>query len=532
MIDVTPQQLATVQRILAEHVPECEVRAFGSRVTWTAKDYSDLDLAVVGPTKLEAQRLGKLREAFEESDLPFRVDVIDWHAIAATFRKVIEEKNEVVQPKPGILGKGGENSGMSGWATKRLAELCEIFDGPHATPEKTTAGPIFLGISSLVGGRLDLTATEHLSEPDFKKWTKRVTPKAGDLVFSYETRLGEAALIPEGLRCCLGRRMGLLRARPGKVDPKFLLYAYLSPAFQETLRTRTIHGSTVDRIPLNEMGDFQIQIPTAPKHQRAIARTLGTLDDKIELNRRQNETLEAMALALFKSWFVDFDPVRAKAEGGDSKLSGPLSPLFPSRLTGGRPHGWEERGLDGIATYLNGLAMQKFPPDGPNSLPVIKIAQLRQGSTKGADRASIHLDPAYVVQDGDILFSWSGSLEVEIWCGGKGALNQHLFKVIPNKVPEWFAFMWTRHHLTDFRLIAAGKATTMGHIQRHHLTQAKALLPGADLLAEMDKVMTPIFDQIIRNKLESRKLAQTRDLLLPRLLSGELVPGPMEVEAR
>jgi type I restriction enzyme S subunit len=182
-----------------------------------------------------------------------------------------------------------------------LRELAEIFDGPHATPSKIEDGPIFLGISNLTNGRLDLSDTEHLSEEDYARWTRRVEPQQGDIVFSYETRLGAAASIPSGLRCCLGRRMGLLRARAGKVDKRFLLYAYLGPQFQETLRSRTIHGSTVDRIPLIDMPSFAVAVPDSIDEQRAIAHILGTLDDKIEQNRRVNETLEAMARTLFRS---------------------------------------------------------------------------------------------------------------------------------------------------------------------------------------------------------------------------------------
>jgi type I restriction enzyme S subunit len=190
------------------------------------------------------------------------------------------------------------------WQEVAIGIIADIFDGPHATPAKAAAGPIFLGISNLSNGRLDLTDVEHLSEQDYLRWTRRVTPAAGDIVFSYETRLGQAAYMPPDLRCCLGRRMGLLRAKPGNVDSRFLLYAYLGPEFQETLRLRTIRGSTVDRIPLIEMPNFPIRIPRDIKEQRAIARILGTLDDKIELNRQMNETLESMARALFKSWFV------------------------------------------------------------------------------------------------------------------------------------------------------------------------------------------------------------------------------------
>ncbi|WDT79484.1 MAG: restriction endonuclease subunit S [Candidatus Manganitrophus sp.] len=222
---------------------------------------------------------------------------------------------------------------------------------------------------------------------------------------------------------------------------------------------------------------FQLVVPAPDDEQRAIAHILGTLDDKIELNRRMSETLEAMARALFKSWFVDFDPVRAKVEGRDPGLPQALADLFPARLVdselGEIPEGWTVRGLDEIARFLNGLALQKYPPKNDSSLPVIKIAQLRAGNTNGADLAGANLEADYIVEDGDVLFSWSGSLECILWAGGRGALNQHLFKVTSIEYPKWFYYLWIRRYLADFRHIAAAKATTMGHIQRHHLSEAK-----------------------------------------------------------
>ena len=267
--------------------------------------------------------------------------------------------------------------------------------------------------------------------------------------------------------------------------------------------------------------------------QRAIAHIIGTLDDKIELNRRQNETLEAMARALFKAWFVDFAPVRAKMEGRWQRgqtlpgLPAHLYDLFPDRLVeselGEIPEGWEMRSLDSIANYLNGLALQKFPPESETEfLPVIKIAQLRAGNTNGADKASTQIKPEYVVVDGDVLFSWSGSLEVEVWNGGRGALNQHLFKVTSNEVPKWFYFFATRQHLPDFRAIAAGKATTMGHIQRKHLTDARIAVAPPESMKKFDAVIASQFDQLVSNAQQSRSLAQLRDTLLPKLISGEL----------
>ena len=299
---------------------------------------------------------------------------------------------------------------MSDWKTVKISDVAEVFDGPHATPKKVQAGPIFLGISSLDSGRLRLEASDNISEEDFTQWTKRVTPRPGDIVFSYETRIGQAAIIPPGLRCCLGRRMGLVRPKEG-LDARFFLYQYLSPAYQAFLRSRTIHGSTVDRIPLVEFPEFPIAIPNLHE-QRSIAHILGTLDDKIELNRRMNETLEAMARAIFQSWFVDFDPVRAKASGESIDsicqrlgLTPELLALFPDSFEdselGDIPAGWNAGSLANFASFQNGFAFKT--KDWTNSgHPVVKIGNVKPGiidlsgcsfvaheTVKGLDRFSL-----------------------------------------------------------------------------------------------------------------------------------------------
>jgi type I restriction enzyme S subunit len=285
-------------------------------------------------------------------------------------------------------------------------------------------------------------------------------------------------------------------------------------------------GSGVPTLNRNHIHPLPVTVPTSSDEQRAIAHILGTLDDKVELNRRMSETLEAMARGLFKSWFADFDPVRDKAEGRDPCLPKPLADLFPARLVdselGEIPEGWEVKSLDEIARFLNGLALQKYPPVGDRSLPVVKIAQLRAGNTIGADRASADLDADYVVADGDILFSWSGSLECVLWAGGKGALNQHLFKVTSATYPRWLCYFGVHAHLEDFRHIAAGKATTMGHIQRHHLSDAKLAIPPAQLMGAMNKQLDTMVESLWKREVESRTLAALRDALLPKLMSGEL----------
>ncbi|TWT60805.1 restriction endonuclease subunit S [Rubinisphaera italica] len=153
-------------------------------------------------------------------------------------------------------------SNTNGWQEGTISDICDdIYDGPHATPQKIDEGPVFLSISSLVNGRIVLSESAHLSEKDFVKWTRRITPQHEDLVFSYETRLGEAALIPLGLRCCLGRRMALIRPHREKLDPKYFLYYFLSPVLQNEIERYTIHGTTVERLALADIRKFRVIIP-------------------------------------------------------------------------------------------------------------------------------------------------------------------------------------------------------------------------------------------------------------------------------
>jgi type I restriction enzyme, S subunit len=331
---------------------------------------------------------------------------------------------------------------------------------------------------------------------------------------------------PRVLPARVNQHVAIIRPDRGKLAPRFLRYVLVSPEMQTKLLSWAGSGGTRNALTKGMIESFDVLAPREVPEQRAIAHILGTLDDKIELNRRMNETLEATARALFKSWFVDFDPVRAKAEGRDPGLPKPLADLFPESFEdselGEIPKGWEVRGLDEIARFLNGLALQKYPPKDGRSLPVIKIAQLRAGGTSGADAANADLDPDYVVEDGDVLFSWSGSLECVLWTGGRGALNQHLFKVTSTEFPKWFYYLWIHQHLAGFRHIAAGKATTMGHIQRHHLSDAKVVVPGTATLQAASSALSPLVLRVITTRIESRTLAALRDTLLPKLISGEL----------
>lgn len=312
--------------------------------------------------------------------------------------------------------------------------------------------------------------------------------------------------------------------QPGSLCPEYLAYAFRADAFRASV---TAMSTLSTRASLNNEMLARLVIPLPGlSEQVAIGSVLHSLDRKIELNRRMASNLELTARTIFRSWFINFDPVHAKRDGRSTGLPAEIDDFFPDSFDdtefGPVPRGWAVRSLDSLAEFLNGLALQKFPDTGGSTLPVIKIAQLRRGNTDGSDRCSRELPSHYVVEDGDILFSWSGSLECAVWTGGEGALNQHLFKVTPaTSVPKWFIYEAIQSHLADFRSIAAGKATTMGHIQRHHLTAA--VMPwSSDAVQAASGCMEPLFERTWRTYLESRTLANLRETLLPRLVSGEL----------
>jgi len=270
------------------------------------------------------------------------------------------------------------------------------------------------------------------------------------------------------------------------------------------------------------------ELPLSFEAQKAVSEFLSKVDGLRLHLRYQNTALEAIAQRLFRSWFVNFDPVHAKAAGKEPEaMSAELAALFPSEFEdselGPIPKGWSAQSLDESITYLNGLALQKYPAvEGEPTLPVLKIAQLRAGRTDPDILASRKMRPEFVVQDGDIVFSWSGSLEIKVWTGGEAALNQHLFKVFSRTHPAWFCYQSTLRYLSLFREIAASKATTMGHIQRHHLTEAKIAVAPEMVMQRSASVFGPMQALIVQNGKVIKELEELRDHLLPRLISGKL----------
>ncbi|NCC19083.1 MAG: restriction endonuclease subunit S [Bacteroidia bacterium] len=297
-------------------------------------------------------------------------------------------------------------------------------------------------------------------------------------------------------------------------DPKFIYY------FIKTLNLGNYSGgSAVPTLNRNHIHPIEVYFPIDIDEQKRIADVLSALDDKIEVNNKINENLEAQAQAIFKQWFVDFE--FPDTEGKPYKTNG--GEFIDSEL-GEIPIGWKVGTLTQIASYLNGLAMQKFrPEEDEKGFPVLKIKELRQGCCdSSSDLCSERIDSNYIINNGDIIFSWSGTLMIDFWTGGICGLNQHLFKVESKKYEDWFVFLWTKHHLEDFIRIAKDKAVTMGHIKREHLDKAMVLIPTSEIYNNVSNILKPIFSSIINLRIENKNLSEIRDSLLPRLMSGEV----------
>jgi type I restriction enzyme, S subunit len=411
----------------------------------------------------------------------------------------------------------------SEWPVGRLSAHTDSCLGKMLDAQKNKGIPqSYLGNSNVRWGAFDLV---DLAEMKFEPHEEeRYGLEPGDLVVCEGGEPGRCAIWTgsRGMKI----QKALHRIRPKATLNNYFLFYWFCHAAKTGLIEPYFTGTTIKH--LSGRAVAALEVPLLPiEMQVAIAGILKSLDDRISLLRETNTTLEAIAQALFKSWFVDFDPVRAKQQGNAPQgMDAATAALFPDSFEeselGEVPKGWRVKSLDTIAEYLNGLALQKFPPEENNWLPVIKISQLRKGDTTGADRANRNLKPVYIIQNGDVLFSWSGSLEVIIWCGGEGALNQHLFKVTSVDYPKWFYYLWTKHHLANFQQIAESKATTMGHIQRKHLTEAKVVVPPADFVAAANPYFEPLIERWIATSIQAQTLATLRDTLLPRLISGQL----------
>mgnify|MGYP000115325949 CR=1 FL=1 len=288
------------------------------------------------------------------------------------------------------------------------------------------------------------------------------------------------------------------------IDEKIIRPHYFYYLMTQINLLQLNEGTTIPSLRTETLNRIELEVPSLEK-QDEILSCVEPIEQKIELNQKINNNLEQQAQAIFANEFLSLDTL---------------------------PEGWKQASLIDIADYLNGLAMQKYRPTADESgIPVLKIKELRQGCCdNNSELCSPSIKSDYIIHDGDVIFSWSGSLLVDFWCGGICGLNQHLFKVTSNKYDKWFYYAWTKHHLDRFIAVAADKATTMGHIKRDELSKAEVLVPNKADYKRIGALLQPIYDLIIANRIENKKLAETRDTLLPKLMSGEIDISEVDYE--
>ncbi|MFG0772611.1 restriction endonuclease subunit S [Vibrio plantisponsor] len=417
------------------------------------------------------------------------------------------------------------------WPVVRLGDYIDSCLGKMLDKKKNKGTPhTYLGNSNVRWGTFDLNDLAEMKFEDSEH--VKYGLKNGDLVVCEGGEPGRCA-IWEG-EDEMRIQKALHRIRPNQYLDNYYLYYW----FLHSARTGTLEpyftGTTIKHLTGKALAELPIQLPPLVV-QKEMAQLLQSLDRKINHNTQTNQTLEEMAQAIFKSWFVDFDPVKAKMNGEQPEgMDAATASLFPDKLVesefGLIPEGWEVKPLDKIAHFENGLALQKFRPESEEDdfLPVLKIAQLRQGYCDGKEKARTDIKESCRVYDGDMIFSWSGSLMIDLWTGGKAALNQHLFKVTSKNYNLPLYLFWTKHHLAKFQQIAKDKAVTMGHIKRGHLSESLCVIPPKELRDKLDDVLLPLINQGLNLRLQNNQLASLRDTLLPKLLSGEIELGETE----
>ena len=387
-------------------------------------------------------------------------------------------------------------------------DICQLCDSVSETYKGNASEVVLINTSDVLDGK----CLNHEYVPNKKlKGQFKKTFRKGDILYS-EIR-------PANKRFCFvdfepkdyiaSTKLMVLRAHED-IDPQYLYQILRSnDTLTQLQMLAESRSGTFPQITYSELSNIMVSLPSQ-KAQKKLVSILASLDRKIELNNKINADLEEMAQAIFKNWFVDFEPFK------DGK--------FVDSELGMIPEGWKVGTLTEIASYMNGLAMQKFPPENnEDSLPVLKIKELGQGFCgTDSDRCSCNIKDECKIHNGDVIFSWSGTLLVDVWCGGDCGLNQHLFKVTSKDYPKWFYYYWTKHHLQEFIHIAKDKAVTMGHIKRGHLEEAMVAIPDNDSMVKAHELFEPILSKMISLRLENSRLSLLRDTLLPRLMSGEI----------
>ena len=438
---------------------------------------------------------------------------------------------------------------VSDWIEVQLQDVVtKLGDGLHGTPKYSENGEYyFINGNNLENGQIVFKEqTKRVDHTQYLKYKKELNERT--LLVSINGTIGNVAYY-NGEKVVLGKSACYFNLKDD-IDKGYVRYVLSGHYFQSYLHAFAT-GTTIKNVSLKSMREFSFPIPPLPE-QKAIAHILGSLDDKIELNRQMNETLEAMAQALFKSWFVDFDPVidNALAVGNaipdefiersdqhkaiEKKDNADIQNLFPDEFEfteemGWIPKGWQVTPVYEVAEFINGSSFKsQYFSDENEGLPIIKIAEIKNGVSQQTNFTTQKMPEKYFIDDGSILFSWSGnpdtSIDTFIWTGGEGWLNQHIFNVVLHKNSDrTFVYYLLKMLKPVFTEIARDKQTTgLGHVTVKDMKRTYTIKPSSSILEAFTRQVDPIFEKWYQNLFSSRELTKLRDTLLPKLMSGEI----------
>ena len=537
-LDLPPRYREQLEALLSEHVPGIEVWAYGSRVIGRSHEASDLDLVLRGPT-LEPLGDGffDLLEAIQQSSIPILVQAHDWARLPESFHREIERDYVVVQEK------GSRETRANGWREATLGDLCTKI-GSGATPRGGRDVYLQDGLYTLIRSQnvyndgfhrdgLAFIGEHHADE------LQNVEVFEGDVLLNItgDSVARVCQVAPDVLPARVNQHVAIIRPDSVNLDSGYLRYYLVSPEMQSLLLSWAGSGGTRNALTKGMIEALEIPLPPLPE-QRAIAHVLGTLDDKIELNRRMNETLEAMARALFKSWFVDFLPVRAKMEGRDTGLPADLYDLFPDRLVdselGEIPEGWEVVPLPNIMDFKEGPGIRNWQyTNSAEGTRFINIRCIQAGDLRLISANRIKIEEAngkyahFHLKERDIVVSTSGTL-------GRSAVvrRAHLPLLLNTSVIRFrpidgaTSFSYLHGYLNSPVFLDELVLLASGSVQKNfgptHLKNMRILCPPYNCVERYEKIAGALLHQTLANRTQNDLITAQRDALLPKLVSGEM----------
>ncbi len=530
-IDLTSAQQETIQELLKHYLPNTEVWAYGSRVRWTSNTRSDLDLVVFSSPEQDIA-VAELREAFEESNLPFRVDLFVWDQVSDSFQKQIEQEHVVLIDWP----KQVEN-----W-TKFSLQECIVMNQTKYSPNEKWPFVNYLETGKITDNRIDEIKFLVLDKDKLPS-SARQKVRPGDILYSKvrpnKRHFGLIGNIPENFLVSTG--FVVFRAQENIADTRFIYWFLTQDRIVDYLQSIAEQSASVyPSIRPADIKGLDINLPPLSE-QRTIAHILSTLDHKIELNRQMNQTLEAMAQAIFKDWFVDFGPVRAKMEGRDPYLPLEIWAMFPDRFVnsdlGETPEGWVPAGLDRVATIIKGRSYRSEEL-APSETALVTLKSFARGGgyrPNGLKPFCGTYKTEQVVHPGEVIVACTDVTQTAEVVGrsaivGETLLYRNLVASLDvliirpkNSEPSrCFIYYLTGTDSFVAHNFARTTGTTVLHLSKNAVASFQFALPKRRLLQQFENIVGPIQAYIQTNAIAVDRLTELRNNLLPKLLSGEI----------